>query len=89
MRNIRSARYLAAVAVAGGGLMVTAAPAFADAGQNGHNCEGAVVSSQTPQVVSQPPGAFGDFVSGQGQSGTRDDFVAVYNALNVNCGSHP
>ncbi len=70
-------------------VVATAAPAAADAPTNAHNCTGAFSSGVTPEFVSQPPGAFGEFVSTQAQSQTRDEFVTGITESTANCGTTP
>ena len=79
---------LLVVFAAAGALVTTAvAPAFADAGPNNHNCEGAVNSGATPGFVSG--GQQGSRTSERAQAGGQSAFVQAYNDQFANCGSTP
>jgi hypothetical protein len=87
-------RYLVVLAAAGALATAAATPALADTAPNEHNCEGAVVSSQTPGVVSDPSFPAGVTAEAHKPSsdtpgGSRDDFVRSFNDMFVNVANCP
>lgn len=80
-------RFLVVLAAAGALAAAVAAPAFADAVQNDHNCEGSANSGATPVFVYD--GKQGLATSGRAQDGDQAGFVQDYNAKCVNRPSGP